>query len=98
MKVPYLCTFKVFLVGTSGTASYDNVNHVSYLLSYKAYRNLQSYYSMLSTVISYIPTPCRGLGSEPSENHIKAELWTSILYNTFSFHNPKFVSVWNSIT
>ncbi|RIA88310.1 hypothetical protein C1645_826575 [Glomus cerebriforme] len=29
---------------------------------------------VISTVISYIPTPCRGLGSEPSENHIKAEL------------------------
>ncbi|CAI2179226.1 5312_t:CDS:2 [Funneliformis geosporum] len=47
--------------------------------------------SVLSTVISYIPTPCRGLGSKPSENH---ELWTSILFNAFSFHNPKFFTAW----
>ncbi|CAG8535055.1 1603_t:CDS:2 [Ambispora gerdemannii] len=49
---------------------------------------------VISAVILYIPTPCCGLGSEPSENHIKAELWTSILSNTFSLHNPKFVPIW----
>jgi hypothetical protein len=49
---------------------------------------------VISAVISYIPTPCRGLGSEPSENHIKAELWTNILSNSFSLNNPKFVPLW----
>lgn len=49
---------------------------------------------MISAVISYIPTPCRGLGSEPSENHIKAELWANILSNSFSLNSPKFAPVW----
>ncbi|GBC44941.2 hypothetical protein GLOIN_2v1848194 [Rhizophagus irregularis DAOM 181602=DAOM 197198] len=49
---------------------------------------------VISAVISYISIPCHGLGSELSENHIKAELWTNILSNSFSLNNPKFVNVW----
>ncbi|CAB4414271.1 unnamed protein product [Rhizophagus irregularis] len=47
-----------------------------------------------SAVISYISIPCHGLGSELSKTHIKAELWTNILSNSFSLNNPKFVNVW----
>ncbi|KAF0526874.1 hypothetical protein F8M41_013920 [Gigaspora margarita] len=50
--------------------------------------------SVISAVVLYVPTPCRGLGSEPSENHVKAELWAKIISNTFTLYNSKFVPVW----
>ncbi|CAG8626865.1 5812_t:CDS:2, partial [Diversispora eburnea] len=50
--------------------------------------------SVVSSIILYTPTPCRGLGSSPSENHIKAELWTKIFSNVFTLNKTKFVPVW----
>lgn len=50
--------------------------------------------SVVSNIILYTPTPCRGLGSSPSENHIKAELWTKIFSNVFTLNKTKFIPVW----
>ncbi|CAG8453436.1 8769_t:CDS:2 [Diversispora eburnea] len=50
--------------------------------------------SVVSSIILYTPTPCRGLGSSPSENHIKAELWTKIFSNVFTLNKMKYVPVW----
>ncbi|KAF0395944.1 hypothetical protein F8M41_010167 [Gigaspora margarita] len=50
--------------------------------------------SVVSSIILYKPTPCYGLGSSPSENHIKPELWTKIFSNVFTLDKTKFVPVW----
>ncbi|CAG8682426.1 2041_t:CDS:2 [Cetraspora pellucida] len=50
--------------------------------------------SVVSSMILYTPTSCRGLGSSPFENHIKAELWTKIFSNVFTLNKTKFVPVW----
>ncbi|KAF0552563.1 ran-binding protein 10 [Gigaspora margarita] len=45
-------------------------------------------------VVSYKPTPACGLGSLPSENHIKIELWAKILSAAVSLHHSEFLPVW----
>ena len=50
--------------------------------------------SVIAAVVLYISTPCRGLGSIPSENHIKAELWGKIFSAAFVLHCSKFIPVW----
>ncbi|RIB05932.1 hypothetical protein C2G38_2047201 [Gigaspora rosea] len=45
-------------------------------------------------VVSYKPTPSCGLGSLPSENHIKIELWAKILSAAVSLHHSEFLPVW----
>ncbi|CAG8726270.1 16321_t:CDS:2, partial [Racocetra persica] len=37
----------------------------------------------ITSVIFYSPTPCRGPGSKPSENHIKSQMWAKIFSDTF---------------
>ncbi|CAG8535824.1 9221_t:CDS:2 [Ambispora gerdemannii] len=37
----------------------------------------------ITSVISYTSIPCRGPGSKPSENHIKAQMWAKIFSDTF---------------
>lgn len=37
----------------------------------------------ITSVIFYSSTPCRGLGSKPSENHIKSQLWAKIFSDAF---------------
>ena len=50
--------------------------------------------SVVSSIILYAPTPSCGVGSLPSENHIKAELWTRILSSAFKLNKIKFAPVW----
>ncbi|RIA93782.1 hypothetical protein C1645_818983 [Glomus cerebriforme] len=50
--------------------------------------------SVISSIILYAPTPSNGFGCLPSENHVKAELWTRILSNAFNLNKTKFVPVW----
>nr|CAG8434360.1 9385_t:CDS:2 [Entrophospora candida] len=37
----------------------------------------------ITSVLLYSSTSCRGPGSKPSENHIKAQMWTKIFSDTF---------------
>ncbi|RUS14167.1 hypothetical protein BC937DRAFT_94251 [Endogone sp. FLAS-F59071] len=48
----------------------------------------------IAAVISYTPTPCHGLGSILSENHVKAELWAKIFSMVFTLYYSKFIPVW----
>jgi len=54
--------------------------------------------TVLSAVISvatYAPVPCYGFGSDPSENHVKSGLWTSLLENAIKFHHGfDFTPIW----
>ncbi|CAG8449158.1 10053_t:CDS:2 [Funneliformis caledonium] len=45
-------------------------------------------------VISYKATPSRGLGSNPSGNHVKSELWFGIFSTAFKLHHLKFSPTW----
>ncbi|CAG8693660.1 12966_t:CDS:2 [Rhizophagus irregularis] len=50
----------------------------------------------LTTIISvllYSPTPCRGPGSKPSENHIKSQLWAKIFSDTFLIYSDDDIDV-----
>ncbi|CAG8780744.1 16429_t:CDS:2, partial [Cetraspora pellucida] len=50
--------------------------------------------SAITAVISYTATPVRGSGSNPSENHVKAELWLRIFSTAFKLHKLRFLPVW----
>jgi hypothetical protein len=50
--------------------------------------------SAIMAVISCTGTPSRGIGSNPSENHVKIELWSGIFSAAFKLHKLKFLPVW----
>ncbi|CAG8785296.1 20996_t:CDS:2, partial [Cetraspora pellucida] len=49
--------------------------------------------SAITEVISYTDTPVRGTGSNPSENHVIAELWLRIFSTAFKLHKLRFLPV-----
>lgn len=50
--------------------------------------------SVILAVILYRHTPCRGVGSSPSESHVKIELWAKLFSAIFALHNLKFLPTW----
>ena len=44
--------------------------------------------SAITSIMQYNPTPCRGIGSNPSENHVKCQMWSKIFSDAFSDFNP----------
>ncbi|RIB03771.1 hypothetical protein C2G38_2122302 [Gigaspora rosea] len=50
--------------------------------------------SVILAVILYKHTPCRGVGSSPSESHVKIELWSRLFSAIFALHNLKFLPTW----
>ncbi|CAG8810733.1 8723_t:CDS:2 [Cetraspora pellucida] len=50
--------------------------------------------SVILAVILYKHTPCRGVGSSPSESHVKIELWSKIFSTAFSLHDSKLLPTW----
>ncbi|KAJ3149547.1 hypothetical protein HDU89_003598 [Geranomyces variabilis] len=50
--------------------------------------------SAVSALVTYSPTTARGQGSEPSEHHVKNELWADIFTKSVKLAAGPFVSLW----
>src|SRR2546423_2567090 len=51
--------------------------------------------SAVTSVVHYIPVPSSGLGSDPSENHVKCQLWAKLLSDSFSHYGEDyFKPIW----
>jgi hypothetical protein len=58
------------------------------------YIDLITVTSTITSVLCYRSVPSRGPGTEPSENHIKAEMFTKILKDAFSLGAHEFHTNW----
>ncbi|CAG8836003.1 19470_t:CDS:2, partial [Gigaspora margarita] len=50
--------------------------------------------SVILAIILYRHTPCRSVGSSPSESHVKIELWAKLFLAIFALYNLKFLPTW----
>ncbi|KAJ3167328.1 hypothetical protein HDU88_002248 [Geranomyces variabilis] len=50
--------------------------------------------SAVSALVTYSPSPARGQGSEPSEHHVRNELWVDIFTKSVKLAAGPFVSLW----
>ncbi|CAG8617016.1 9092_t:CDS:2, partial [Diversispora eburnea] len=60
-------------------------------------KNRNNTYTALSAIMSvllYNPVQCRGLGSHPSEAHVKIQMWSKILSDSFVLNQVRFEPIW----
>ncbi|RHZ81859.1 hypothetical protein Glove_117g283 [Diversispora epigaea] len=50
--------------------------------------------SAIMSVLLYNPVQCRGLGSHPSEAHVKIQMWSKILSDSFVLNQVRFEPIW----
>ncbi|CAH1763659.1 11581_t:CDS:2, partial [Entrophospora sp. SA101] len=60
-----------------------NPSHIRIATSPDTYLQCSNSLTAITSVLLYSSTPCRGPGGKPSENHIKAQMWTEIFSDTF---------------
>ncbi|RHZ46051.1 hypothetical protein Glove_637g15 [Diversispora epigaea] len=46
------------------------------------------------SVLLYNPVQCRELGSHPSEVHVKIQMWSKILSDSFVLNQVRFEPIW----
>ncbi|CAG8736402.1 3108_t:CDS:2 [Cetraspora pellucida] len=50
--------------------------------------------SAIMSVLLYNPAKCRGPGSHPSEAHVKIQMWSKILSDSFTLNQVRFEPIW----